>query len=165
MTRHRPAETGDLLSPARRRALIALGGAAIAIGWTARPARAARADLASPYVRSADAGVRAFDRYGPDSQHQALIEAAQRCVSAGEACLARGSRSEAVAHMVASCGDVARASGGDAKTLKDAVARAAAFCGDCEPECRKGGEHPAVFEICAEACAAFVTEGRKLLQA
>ncbi|AHB49863.1 hypothetical protein W911_02735 [Hyphomicrobium nitrativorans NL23] len=161
MTRHHRDETGDLRYPARRRALVALGGAAIA--WVARPARAARTDLASPDVHLAHGGIRAFDRYGPDSQHQALIDAAQRCVSAGEACLARGSRSEAVAHMVASCGDVARASRFDANMLTDAVARAAAFCADCESECRARGD--AAFQICADACAAFVTESRKLTQA
>ena len=164
--RHYRDETGTAAFFVSRRRALALGAAsfAAAAGFVAFGGSAAVQARARDQDHDGFA-YGASDRHGPDSQHQALIDAAQRCVSAGEACLARGSRIEAVAHMVASCGDVARASGNDAKTLKDAVARAVAFCADCEPECREGGEHHAVFEICADTCAAFVTEGRKLLQA
>lgn len=175
MTRDNSSEMGALAHPARRRILTALGGAALAgVAGLTMPAGSSAAGrglipalhvLPALYVRDGQipdgwGGSHVYGRHGPDSQHQALLDAALRCVSAGEACLASGA-SDAVAAMIASCRAVAHALDFSADAFEDAVGRSAGTCAACEAVCRTQ-EDRAAFRICADACANFLSESRKL---
>lgn len=169
MTRDNSSEIGALAHPARRRTLIALGGAALAgIAGLTMPAgtsAAGRGLIPALHVRDGQipvgwSGSQVYGRHGPDSQHQALLDAALRCVFAGEACLASGA-SDNVAAMIASCIAVAHALDFSADALEAAVARSAGPCAACEAVCRVQ-EDRAAFRICADACANFLSESRKL---
>jgi hypothetical protein len=39
------------------------------------------------------------------------------------------------------------------------------ICGDCEKECRKHEEHHVQCKNCADSCAAFIREGKKVIGA
>lgn len=111
------------------------------------------------------------------SKHNALIEAAQRCVASAEACvphcvalLGKGDTSlaeclQSVLAMTPVCAAVARLASLDAPKLKDLVKVCGEICGECEKVCRKHAEHHAVCKTCAESCAAFVKEAKKLTDA
>lgn len=154
-----------------RRTAIAFTGAALA--------GAAGVTASSQAIRAEHEGHAHHDHaghegHGKDSQHQALTDAAMHCVSAGEACvphcvelLAKGDTSlgeclESVLVMMPMCTAVARASGFDADRLKEMAKLCGDICADCEKVCREHAEHHAVCKACADSCAAFVKEARKL---
>lgn len=109
-----------------------------------------------------------------DSQHQALIEAAQHCVASAEACvphcisfLGKGDTSlaaclKSVLAISPVCAAVARLASLDSPRLKDVARVCSDICADCEKECRKHAEHHKVCKDCADSCAAFVKEAKKL---
>ena len=170
MTRDNSGKTGALAHPARRRTLFALGGAALAgIAGLTMPAgssAAGRVTISALHIRDGRRGSHVFGRHGPDSQHQALLDASHRCVVAGEACLSHGAAPvDAVAVMIASCRAVAHALRFDLATIEDAVVRSAGACAECEVVCRRFGDHRAALHACADTCAAFVQESRKLTRA
>lgn len=166
--------------PVSRRRAVVLGGAALAgtAGLLAsnRVARAgADAHAEHDHHHGHDHhGHGAHDAHGRDSQHQALIDAALLCVSKGEACvphcvglLAGGDVSlgeclEKVLVTIPMCTAVSRAAGLDATRLKEIAKVCGDICADCEIVCRKHEKHHAVCKDCAEACAAFVKESKKL---
>ena len=164
--------------PVSRRTAVALGGAALAgaAGLLASktPARAGADPHAGHDHHHDHHGHGAHDAHGRDSQHQALIDAALRCVSAGEACVPHcvdlvskgdSSLAECLEHvlvMVPMCTAVSRAAGSDATRLKEIARLCGDICADCEVVCRKHAEHHAVCKASADACADFVKESKKL---
>jgi Cys-rich four helix bundle protein (predicted Tat secretion target) len=154
-----------------RRSALAMGGAALA--GTAALFGAGRPALAQ------DTGT-GHDHHGHDaspkaaSQHQALVDAAFDCVRRGEACvphcvetLAKGDTMlaeclESVLGMLPVCTAVARLAAMDAPRLKELAKVCGDICADCEKVCRKHESHHEVCKACADACAAFVKESKKL---
>lgn len=164
--------------PVSRRAAVALGGAALAGAAgalaAASPAHAGGGPHAEHDHHHDHPGHGSHEAHGRDSQHQALIDAALRCVAKGEACvphcvdlLAGGDISlgeclEKVIVMIPMCTAVSRAAGVDATRLKEIAKLCGDICADCEIVCRKHAEHHAVCKACADACGDFVTESKKL---
>jgi Cys-rich four helix bundle protein (predicted Tat secretion target) len=113
---------------------------------------------------------------GP-AKYQDLIDAAFMCENRGEVCvdhcvkqLGMGDTSlkdclSSVAAMLPMCTTVARFAALDAPRLKEVTKLCVDVCTDCEKECRKHEEHHAQCKNCAESCAAFIREGRKVLGA
>ncbi len=111
------------------------------------------------------------------SQHRALIEAAQKCVASAEACvphclglIAKGDTSlaeclESVLAMSPVCTAVVRVASLQATRLKELVKVCGDICADCEKACRKHAEHHEVCKACADSCAAFTKEAKKLSDA
>lgn len=163
----------------RRQALYA-GGAVLAAGGLAF-AGAARAEHEGHDHGAHDHGSHDHHAHGEhgkaDSQHQALIEAAQHCMASAEACvphcislLGKGDTSlaeclESVLAISPVCGAVARLASLDAPRLKDLAKVCSDICADCEKVCRKHAEHHKVCKDCADSCAAFVKEAKKLTDA
>jgi Cys-rich four helix bundle protein (predicted Tat secretion target) len=113
---------------------------------------------------------------GP-TKNQYLLDAALLCVNRGEACidhcakqLGAGDTSmkdcmESVSTMLPMCTAVARFAAFDAPRLKEVVKLCVDVCNDCEKECRKHEQHHAQCKNCADACAAFIGEGKKVIGA
>lgn len=179
MTRHaQDAPAQPRPSVDRRSALLlgsgALAGAATLLGVVG-PAAAQKDD---PH---AGHDMHDHHRHGEhghtDSQHQALIEVALDCVAKGEACvphcvdlMATGDTSLAdclrsVSAMMPLCSAAARFAALDAPRLKAVAKLCGDICDDCEKVCRKHAEHHQVCKACADSCAAFVKESRKLTDA
>jgi hypothetical protein len=53
----------------------------------------------------------------------------------------------------------------DAPRLKEAVKLCVDVCSDCEKECRKHEQHHAQYKNCADSCAAFIRDGKKVIGA
>lgn len=138
-----------------RRSILALGGAAIA-------AAAAGMSFAAP--SRAEAGAVAGRYFGASSQHEALVDAALTCVSAGEACVSAMSRArrDSVLAMMTICAALGREDQFDARRFTDLVRRAQIVCADCAAAVSTDlGK--AECETCARACTAFVTQSRTLV--
>jgi Cys-rich four helix bundle protein (predicted Tat secretion target) len=113
---------------------------------------------------------------GP-AKYQDLIDAALACVHRGEVCIDHCAKQmgtgdtslkdcmNSVATMLPMCTAVARFAAFDAPRLKEVTRLCVDICADCEKECRKHEEHHAQCKNCAESCAAFIREGRKVLGA
>lgn len=111
---------------------------------------------------------------GP-AQYQALIDAAALCTTRGEVCLnhcmtllGTGDTSlkdcvRTVTAMLATSAAVGRFAASEAPRLKELTKLCIDVCGDCEKECRKHEHHHAACKNCAEACAGFIEEGKKLI--
>lgn len=163
MTQHRNSNDAD------RRQALRVGGGLLAAGLFAA-ASGAHAEPADPHAGHEHHGHSA-------SQHKALIEAAQHCVESAEACvphcvalLGKGDTSLAeclqnVLAMTPVCTAAARLASLDAPRLKELVKVCRDVCADCEKVCRKHAEHHEVCKACAESCAAFVKEAKKLTDA
>ena len=94
----------------------------------------------------------------------ALLEAAQGCMTRGDACLAHclamaaagdvsmGACGKAVYEMKAVMQGLAAAAASGSRNLAALAKVAAEFCKDCEAECRKHAEHHVVCKDCMEAC-------------
>ena len=107
-------------------------------------------------------------------RHQALIDASRRCVAAGEECVAHclaffangdtslAACARAVSEMVPSCRAIATLATFDAKRLVEFLGPCIGVCGDCETECRKHADKHEVCRACAEACANFIAEAKKV---
>lgn len=166
-----------------RRSAIALGGAAIA-GVSALAVSSATVLAQDPHADHShhdhaghDHGAHDHGSHKPDTQHQAVIDSAMECVAKAEACvphcvalLAKGDTSlaeclESVLAMMPMCTAVARLAALDAPRLKDVAKLCADICVDCEKVCRKHEAHHAVCKACADSCARFVKESRKLTDA
>lgn len=105
--------------------------------------------------------------------HAALAAAAGACVQAGEACMAHclerfraGDTSLAacatsVDRMLAVCHATQRLALTDSPHLPALAAVCARVCTECESEYREHEQHPPC-QVCAEACARFVAEAKKL---
>jgi Cys-rich four helix bundle protein (predicted Tat secretion target) len=110
-------------------------------------------------------------------KNQDLLDAALLCVSRGEACidhcvkqLGAGDTSmkdcmDSVSTMLPMCTAVVRFAAFDAPRLKEVVKLCADGCNDCEKECRKHEQHHAQCKNCADSCAAFMREGKKVIGA
>jgi Cys-rich four helix bundle protein (predicted Tat secretion target) len=110
-------------------------------------------------------------------KNQYLLDAALLCVNRGQACidhctkqLGAGDTSmkdcmESVSTMLPMCTAVARFAAFDAARLKEVVKLCVDVCNDCEKECRKHEQHHAPCKNCADACAAFSGEGKKVIGA
>jgi Cys-rich four helix bundle protein (predicted Tat secretion target) len=70
-----------------------------------------------------------------------------------------------VSIMLPMCTAVARFAAFDAPRLKEVVNLCVDVCSDCEKECRKREQHQAQCKNCADSCAAFIREGKKVLGA
>ena len=113
---------------------------------------------------------------GP-TKNQDLLDAALSCVNRGEACidhcakqLGAGDTSlkdcmNSVSTMLPMCTAVARFAAFDAPRLKEVVKLCVDVCNDCEKECRKHEQHHAQCKNCADSCAAFIREGKKVIGA
>jgi Cys-rich four helix bundle protein (predicted Tat secretion target) len=113
---------------------------------------------------------------GP-AKYQDLIDAAMMCVNRGEVCidhcaklLGTGDTSlkdcmNSVAAMLPMCTAVARFAAFDAPRLKEVTKLCVDICTDCEKECRKHEQHHVQCKNCADSCAAFIREGRKVIGA
>lgn len=155
-----------------RRSALVLGGGALA------GAAALFATGTTSLAQDPHAGHEHHGEHGAnpkaDSQHQALIDAAFDCVRRGEACvphcvdtLAKGDTMlaeclESVLAMMPVCTAVSRLATIDAPRLKELAKVCGDICADCEKVCRKHESHHAVCKACADACAAFVKESKKL---
>ncbi len=107
-------------------------------------------------------------------KNQDLLDAALLCVNRGEACidhcvkhLGAGDTSmkdcmDSVSTMLPICTAVARFAAFDAPRLKEVVKLCVDVCNDCEKECRKHEQHYAQCKNCADSCAAFIREGKKV---
>ena len=110
-------------------------------------------------------------------KNQDLLELALSCVIRGEACidhcakqLGAGDTSmkdcmNSVSTMLPMCTAVARFAAFDAPRLKQVVKLCVDVCSDCEKECRKHEQHHAQCKNCADSCAAFVREGKRVIGA
>lgn len=164
-----------------RRSALALGGAAIAgvsaLAATSTTVLAQDHDHSHHDHAGHDHGSHDHGSAKPDTQHQAVIDSATDCVAKAEACvphcvasLAKGDTSlaeclESVLAMMPMCTAVARLAALDAPRLKDVAKLCADICVDCEKVCRKHEAHHAVCKACADSCAHFVKESRKLTDA
>ena len=125
-------------------------------------------------AQAADHAAHAGHTAGP-AKYQDLIDAALLCVNRGEVCidhcvkqLGTGDTSlkdcmASVVTMGPMCTAVARFAAFDAPRLKEVTKLCVDVCVDCEKECRKHEEHHVQCKNCAESCAAFIREGRKVL--
>jgi Cys-rich four helix bundle protein (predicted Tat secretion target) len=155
----------------RRHALRA--GGAVLVAGALGGAGDARAEPADPHAGHVD---HEHGMHGP-AKHQALIDAAHKCVASAEACvphcvalLGKGDTSlaeclERVLAMAPVCTAVARVASLEADRLKELVKVCGDICDDCEKACRKHAEHHAVCKVCADSCATFITESKKLTDA
>jgi Cys-rich four helix bundle protein (predicted Tat secretion target) len=110
-------------------------------------------------------------------KNQDLLDAALLCVNRGEACidhcakqLGAGDTSvkdcmDSVSTMLPMCSTAARFAAFDAPRLKEVVKLCVDVCNDCEKECRKHEQHHAQCKNCADSCAAFINEGKKVIGA
>jgi Cys-rich four helix bundle protein (predicted Tat secretion target) len=110
-------------------------------------------------------------------KNQDLLDAALLCVNRGEACidhcikqLGAGDTSmkdcmDSVSTMLPMCTAVARFAAFDAPRLKEVVKLCVDVCTDCEKECRKHEQHHAQCKNCADSCAAFIRDGKKMIGA
>jgi Cys-rich four helix bundle protein (predicted Tat secretion target) len=113
---------------------------------------------------------------GP-TKNQDLLDAALLCVNRGEACidhcakqLGAGDTSmkdcmDSVSTMLPMCTAVARFAAFDAPRLREVVKLCVDVCTDCEKECRKHEQHHAQCKNCADSCAAFIRDGKKVIGA
>jgi Cys-rich four helix bundle protein (predicted Tat secretion target) len=113
---------------------------------------------------------------GP-TKYQDLLDAALLCVNRGEACinlcakqLGAGDTSmkdcmNSVSTMLPMCTAVARFAAFDAPRLKEVVKLCIDVCSDCEKECHNHEQHHVQCKNCADSCAAFIREGRKVIGA
>jgi Cys-rich four helix bundle protein (predicted Tat secretion target) len=113
---------------------------------------------------------------GP-TKNQDLLDAALLCVNRGEACidhcakqLGAGNTSmkdcmDSVSTMLPMCTAVARFAAFDAPRLREVVKLCVDVCTDCEKECRKHEQHHAQCKNCADSCAAFIRDGKKVIGA
>jgi Cys-rich four helix bundle protein (predicted Tat secretion target) len=111
------------------------------------------------------------------TKNQDLLDAALLCVNRGEACidhctkqLGAGDTSmkdcmDSVSTMLPMCTAVARFAALDAPRLKEVVKLCVDVCADCERECRKHEQHHAQCKNCADSCAAFIRDGKKVIGA
>ncbi|HEY7645937.1 MAG TPA: four-helix bundle copper-binding protein [Hyphomicrobiales bacterium] len=109
------------------------------------------------------------------AKHQALIDAAALCTARGEVCLnhcmtllGTGDTSmkdciRTVTAMLATSAAVERFAASELPRLKELTKLCIDVCGDCEKECRKHEHHHVACKNCAEACAGFIEEGKKLI--
>jgi Cys-rich four helix bundle protein (predicted Tat secretion target) len=156
-----------------RRHALRLGGALLATGAALGSSMEARAEHAGHEHHGGDHAHHAH----ASSKHQALIDAAQRCVASAEACvphcvalLGKGDTSlaeclESVLEMAPVCTAVVRLAALDAGRLKELAKVCSDICADCEKVCRKHAEHHEVCKVCADSCAAFIKESKKLTDA
>jgi Cys-rich four helix bundle protein (predicted Tat secretion target) len=169
---HLPQVNANRAEPTRRDALnrMALLGAGLA-GAAFAPSLAAAQGMDHTAHMADHAG-----HSGP-AKHQALIDAAALCTNRGEICLnhcvallSTGDTSlkdcvRTVGAMLATSAALMRFAAFDSGRLKEMTKLCVDVCGDCEKECRKHEQHHAACKNCAEACAGFIKEGKKLLDA
>jgi Cys-rich four helix bundle protein (predicted Tat secretion target) len=110
-------------------------------------------------------------------KNQDLLDAALLCVNRGEACIDHCAKQlgagdtfmkdcmDSVSTMLPMCTAVARFAAFDAPRLKAVVKLCVDVCSDCEKECRKHEQHHAQCKNCADSCAAFIREGKKVIGA
>ena len=107
--------------------------------------------------------------------HDALIAAASKCVSTGEACLAHclvlladgdkpmAACAQSVNETLAICGAL-RSLAGQQSNHTPAMAKVALdACLECEKECKKHADKHAECKACMEACADCARECKKLI--
>jgi hypothetical protein len=70
-----------------------------------------------------------------------------------------------VAAMLPMCTAVVRVAAFDAPRLKEVTKLCIDICTDCEKECRKHEQHHVQCKNCADSCATFITEGKKVIGA
>ncbi len=110
-------------------------------------------------------------------KNQDLLDAALLCVNRGETCIDHCAKQlgagdismkdcmDSVSTMLPMCTAVARFAAFDAPRLKEVVRLCVDVCNDCEKECRKHEQHHAQCKNCADSCAAFIREGKKVVGA
>ena len=110
-------------------------------------------------------------------KNQDLLDAALLCVNRGETCIDHCAKQlgagdismkdcmDSVSTMLPMCTAVARFAAFDAPRLKQVVKLCVDVCSDCEKECRKHEQHHAQCKNCADSCAAFIGEGKKMIGA
>ena len=160
------AETGMT----RRRVLLGAGALA--------SAAVARSAFAGPNTGSPVGEHRLGHRYlksHANKQHKALTAAANDCVDKGQACISHcmetfldgdttmAECAASVQQMLPVCTAMAYLSSYDSKHLPALAKACIGICEDCEKECRVHEEHQPECRACADACAALITEAKKLL--
>lgn len=145
-----------------RRALLAGGGLLLA---------AATADRAL----AAEAEPNHDHNHPGMPMHQAVIDAAMRCVQTGQACthhcidfLRHGDNSLTeclwrVQQMVPMCSAMAQMVALNSPHIKAVVQTCIAVCEDCEKECRKHADKHLVCRACADACVECIKKAKALL--
>ncbi|MGE0054477.1 MAG: four-helix bundle copper-binding protein [Hyphomicrobium sp.] len=106
--------------------------------------------------------------------HQALIDAALKCVNKGEVCtnhcitmLGNGDTSlkdciRTVAAMMPMCEALAKLAALESSHLKDLAKVCSDVCEDCQKECKKHAEHHAACKACAESCQECIDACKKV---
>jgi Cys-rich four helix bundle protein (predicted Tat secretion target) len=157
---------GDM-SLARRQALKLAGALSVSL---------VSAACLPEWAEAQNADHAAHAAAGP-AKYQDLIDAALMCVNRGEVCidhctkqLGTGDTSlkdcmNSVATMLPMCTAVARFAAFDAPRLKEVTKLCVDVCTDCEKECRKHEQHHVICKNCADSCAAFIREGKKVIGA
>jgi Cys-rich four helix bundle protein (predicted Tat secretion target) len=124
-----------------------------------------------PPAAALAAGEHAGHGTGP---HQALVSSARDCVAEGEACLAHclalfatgdtslAACAKSVSEMMAACSAVADLATLGSKRLGQFLGPCIDVCTDCEQECRKHADKHAVCKACADDCARFIAEAKKV---
>jgi Cys-rich four helix bundle protein (predicted Tat secretion target) len=107
-------------------------------------------------------------------EDEALAQAARTCVADGEVCIAHclalfatgdtslAACAKAVTEMVTACRAIASLASLEAKRLEEFLGPCISVCADCEQECRKHADKHPVCRACAEACAGFIAEAKKV---
>lgn len=107
-------------------------------------------------------------------KRQALVDSAQGCLSAGEACLAHclvllgdgdkemAACSKSVNQMMAMVETLRKLAVTDSKYLPRYAKLCAEACDDCEKECRKHDKKHAECKACGDACATCAKECKKV---
>lgn len=108
-------------------------------------------------------------------RHATAVAAAEECIGSGRACLSHcfetfvagdttmAECARSVEEMLRVCDAFAWLAATDSKQLAPMARACIASCEYCEKECRVHEEHQAECKACADACAALVTEAKKLL--
>lgn len=111
------------------------------------------------------------ERYG---KRAALVTATENCVSKGRQCLSHcfetflagdttmAECAYAVDQMLAVCAAMAHLAANDSPQLAEMARACIAVCEHCEKECRRHEEHQPECRACADACAALITEAKKI---
>jgi Cys-rich four helix bundle protein (predicted Tat secretion target) len=174
MTERRDASTSDPSreSSLRRRDVLVGAGALAALA--AAPALAAEPLGEDAHAGHEGHGKGKYFEAKAAKAHPKLVTATRECIAKGQTCLSHcfetfrqgdttmADCAFAVQQMLDVCQAFASLASFDSKHLRAFAPVCIQVCEDCEQECRKHEEHQPECKACADACAALVTEARKL---
>jgi Cys-rich four helix bundle protein (predicted Tat secretion target) len=104
------------------------------------------------------------------AKYQDLIDAALACVNRGEVCIDHcikylGTGDTSLKDCMNSVVTMLPFAALDSPRLKEVTKLCVDICTDCEKECRKHDQRHVACKNCADSCAAFIKEGKKVIGA